>query len=303
MENLAIVIFTVFMSATIISILLFIVGLIKKDFKFKPKKRIIGICIVGFFVSVFFYGAVETPETKAGIEAKNKIEEEQKAIEKAKKEEKEALEKADKEALKLKEEEDKLAKEKAKEEENKAKEKDKADKEALAKKEQEELEKKKKEDLAKKEQEKLENNKKEESNNKTEEKTTQSKRNWEVAINDTKKALTNKEYYSYVDGIQIDIDEEKKQISMCAALYDSVDPKIALDFADTMIRRFNTEVKFIDNSIKSATKEYFGGLYDEYSLTIGVAPLSKSTEIKEWFVYDSFSKGNIRQLKLQKKYR
>ncbi|MEG0181780.1 MAG: hypothetical protein RR657_07800, partial [Peptostreptococcaceae bacterium] len=139
MENLAIVIFTVFMSATIISILLFIVGLIKKDFKFKPKKRIIGICIVGFFVSVFFYGAVETPETKAGIEAKNKIEEEQKAIEKAKKEEKEALEKADKEALKLKEEEDKLAKEKAKEEENKAKEKDKADKEALYKKEQEEL--------------------------------------------------------------------------------------------------------------------------------------------------------------------
>lgn len=273
MENLAILIFTIFMIATMVSLVFFIIGIIKKDFKLKPSKKIIIICILGFIGSTILYGVVQTPETKIRIAENNKAKAEQKALEKAEKEREKAekekqkeLEKAERE--KQKEEAEKLAEELVKEESVKE--------EAIVN-------------------EVTTINKKEPSENEKKDFNV----DWEKCIQETKEELTNSEFFSYVKDIYIEVKED--EIKFTAALADSTSDSIALDFADTLIRRFNLTAKAQDNAIKSSTKDYLGGLYDKYNIVIAIAPLSKVSNQKEWYVYDAISKGMHRQPRLKKK--
>ncbi|APQ97525.1 hypothetical protein [Clostridium botulinum] len=121
---------------------------------------------------------------------------------------------------------------------------------------------------------------------------------WTRCIEDTKKELTNKEHFSYVKDIYIKVEDNK--IIFTAALGDATNDKVALDFADTMIRRFNANAQLQDSSIKSGEKNYLGGLYDIYDISVGVAPLSKTKNQKDWYVFDAISKGVQREPKLQK---
>lgn len=123
---------------------------------------------------------------------------------------------------------------------------------------------------------------------------------WETVVEETKAELTNPEYFDYVKDLYIKVDESKKQITFTAALGDSTSNDIALDFADTLLRRFNSNAQLQDNSIKGGSKDYLGGIYDEYSISIGIAPLSKTDDTKSWYVYDMISKGVQRAPKLQK---
>ncbi|BDR67200.1 hypothetical protein K144312032_14280 [Clostridium tetani] len=121
---------------------------------------------------------------------------------------------------------------------------------------------------------------------------------WEKCIEDTKKELTNKEYFDYVKDVYIKV--EDKRITFTAALADATNDKVALDFADTMLRRFNANAQLQDSSIKGGEKNYLGGLYDTYNISIGIAPLSKTNSQKDWYVFDAISKGVQREPKLQK---
>lgn len=129
---------------------------------------------------------------------------------------------------------------------------------------------------------------------------------WEKCISDTKTELMNKEYFSYVKDIDFSVNADEKMITMTAALGDSTSPSVALEFADTMIRRFGANAQMQKSSSKAAGKDYYGGIYDEYSIKIGVAPFSKvSASTKEWFVYGVVTRGmHTKQAPtLQKKYR
>lgn len=100
MEGLALILFFLTLIGIIANIILIIYSIIKKDFKYRPKK--LSIVLVGFIVvfigSTIFYGAVQTPESKAKYEANQKVKEE--------KGQKELLEKEQKaDEAKLKEEE------------------------------------------------------------------------------------------------------------------------------------------------------------------------------------------------------
>lgn len=121
---------------------------------------------------------------------------------------------------------------------------------------------------------------------------------WEKCIEDTKKELTNQENFSFVKDIYIKVEDNK--IIFTAVLADATNENTALDFADTMLRRFNANAQLQDSSIKSGSKEYLGGLYDSYNITIGVAPLSKVKNQKDWYISDAISKGVQREPKLQK---
>lgn len=81
MEGLAIVLFYITLIGVIASIGLIIYSLIKKDFKYRPKKLaiVLGIFIVAFIGSTIFYGTVQSPESKAKYEASQKAKEEERA--------------------------------------------------------------------------------------------------------------------------------------------------------------------------------------------------------------------------------
>lgn len=121
---------------------------------------------------------------------------------------------------------------------------------------------------------------------------------WEKCINDTKAEFTNSNQYSYLKDIYIEVSDDK--ITFTAALTDSTDSDIALDFADSIIRRFNANAQLQDSSIKSSGKDYLGGLYDDFSISIGIAPLSKAKDSSEWYVHDVIGKGVHKEPKLQK---
>ena len=101
--------------------------------------------------------------------------------------------------------------------------------------------------------------------------------------------------------IGIFINEEEKEITFSASLDDATDPAVALDFADTLIRRFNLSARAQDSTIKSGEKDYYGGIYDTYSIMIGIAPYSKTDDYKEWFIYDAVAVGAHTKIKLQSK--
>lgn len=126
---------------------------------------------------------------------------------------------------------------------------------------------------------------------------------WESCIDDVKKELTDPEFFSYVNDIGVFVDQEEEKITLTAALDDSTDPSIALEFADTFIRRLNATAMLQNSYIKSASKDYYGGLYDIYSVLIGIAPISQTSDDSQWFVYDAVAKGAHTKIKLQKQYR
>ena len=123
----------------------------------------------------------------------------------------------------------------------------------------------------------------------------------ETCIEETKEGLTNPEFFSYVKEIGIFIDKEDKQITFTASLDDVTDPAAALDFADTLMWRFNLSTHTQDSTIKTAEKDYYGGIYDTYNIMIGISSYSKTDDYKEWFVYDSIAVGIHTKIKLQRK--
>lgn len=121
---------------------------------------------------------------------------------------------------------------------------------------------------------------------------------WSKCIEDTKKELTNQDNFDFVKDVYIKVEDNK--ITFTAALADATNDKVALDFADTMLRRFNANAQLQDSSIKGGEKNYLGGLYDTYDISIGIAPLSKTKNQKDWYISDAISKGVQREPKLQK---
>lgn len=80
MEGLAIVLFYITLVGVIVNIGLIIYSIIKKDFKYRPKKlgRVLIVFIVAFIGSTIFYGTVQSPESKEKYEASQKAKEEEK---------------------------------------------------------------------------------------------------------------------------------------------------------------------------------------------------------------------------------
>ena len=123
---------------------------------------------------------------------------------------------------------------------------------------------------------------------------------WDKCIADLKAGLPLSPDYTFVNDYHIEVDQTDKRITITAVVGDATAPEEALDFADTVVRQLNLYAKMQDGSIKPSTKDFYGGIYEEYSLLVGVAPASKATseQIDEWFVFDSISLG-IGKLELQ----
>lgn len=124
---------------------------------------------------------------------------------------------------------------------------------------------------------------------------------WEKCIADTKASITDPAYFDYVKDVYIAVDTDAQQITLTAAVVDGTDPEVALEYADTMVRQFNLFAQIQDSKIRSASKDYYGGLYDYFSALVGVAPLSQIKETKQWYVYDAIAKGANTKLNLTKK--
>ena len=120
-------------------------------------------------------------------------------------------------------------------------------------------------------------------------------------ISDLKENLPLEPDYTFVRDYSISMNDDD-QIVITAVVDDATDPAIALDFADTLVRQLNLYAQMQDSSIESASKDFYGGLYERYSALVGVAPASKIDDTDSWFVHDGIVGGKV-MLKLNKAYR
>ena len=119
-------------------------------------------------------------------------------------------------------------------------------------------------------------------------------------ISDLKENLPLDPDYTFVQDYSISMKDD--QITITAVVDDSTDPTVALDFADTLVRQLNLYAQMQDSSIESASKDFYGGLYERYDALVGVAPASQTDNPDKWFVYDGIVGGKV-MLKLNKAYR
>lgn len=140
----------------------------------------------------------------------------------------------------------------------------------------------------------------------TEEKTTseESKElniDWNKCIDDLKSGLSLDPDYTFVRDYDIQFKDD--QITITAAVDDATSPEDALNFADTLVRQLNLYANQQDKNVKLGNKDYYGGIYDNYNALVGVAPIGKTDDSSEWFVYDAITSGKGPKLNLTKKYR
>lgn len=109
---------------------------------------------------------------------------------------------------------------------------------------------------------------------------------------------------SYLNDVAVSLGDDG-YIQITAVLDDSTAPAEALDYADTLLRRLSALAQVQDSSIASGSVDSFGGLYDSYGVQIGIAPQSKTSDSKQWFVFDAIAPGvqTQHELQLQKAYR
>lgn len=127
---------------------------------------------------------------------------------------------------------------------------------------------------------------------------------WDKCLDDAKQSITGSSY-PYVKDLTVQVDESKKLMTFTAVFDDSTDPQKALEYADTMLRQYNTFASQQDSTISIGSKESYGGLYDSYKVMIGIAPYSQIDNQSKWFVYDSIGKGvqTKHTIELEKPYR
>lgn len=121
MESLALILFYISLIGILVSIGLIIYNVIKKEFKHKKKKLLLTLVafVILFIGSTIFYGAVQSPESKAEYEASQKA--------KAKEEAKKELAEKEKKAEEEKQKQEQATQEEKNEQEVKAKEEEKTD--------------------------------------------------------------------------------------------------------------------------------------------------------------------------------
>ena len=107
------------------------------------------------------------------------------------------------------------------------------------------------------------------------------------AVGDTIAEFKNPQNYPLVKDVSIKVDQDKKEVTMALVVNPATNKKAALDMADTLIRRYASNVVIHDSSFTMPTKDSYGSLFDTYNILIGVAPAQYVGDRSKW-LYDQY---------------
>lgn len=124
---------------------------------------------------------------------------------------------------------------------------------------------------------------------KTEQPVAESNIDWSKAIEATKKDIMQQE--KLVSDVFIEVNQEKKSIDICLACNNAINQAAAAEAADTAVRRLSANAQMQDSSIKSGGKDYWGGIWDTYTLSISVAKNIDAEKRSNWLIDDIVQPG------------
>lgn len=126
--------------------------------------------------------------------------------------------------------------------------------------------------------------------------------NWDQCRDDLVSELVSDDY-PYIQDVYLGVDDETRRITLTATLDDATAPDVALDLADTMIRRTCALANMQDSDVTMPGADTYGGLFDIYDCMIGIAPMSQVNNSDQWFVYDAIARGTNQKPELTAAYR
>lgn len=119
---------------------------------------------------------------------------------------------------------------------------------------------------------------------KTEQKATEKKPiKFDKAIADATAELKNKEFHKFTRDVFIKVDEKEKTVVLMAVMEGGLKKWVAMEFADTMIRRFSSFVVMYNDGVTGPTNDNYGSLFDEYKIQVGVAPVGQTENPDNWY--------------------
>lgn len=93
--------------------------------------------------------------------------------------------------------------------------------------------------------------------------------------------------YYYVEDYNLEFKD--KDITITAVVSDGTSSSNAMEFADTLLRQLNMYASYQDGSISLGNSDGYGGLYDHYSASVGIAHRSKVNSNSEWVIHDAIT--------------
>ena len=93
---------------------------------------------------------------------------------------------------------------------------------------------------------------------------------FDKAIDKVTEELKDKQNFPYTKDVHFEVNNEKKEVVMTAIMNNGLKKWVAMEFADTMIRRFSFWAAFYNNTLKGPDKDSYGSLFDEYGIFIVV---------------------------------
>ena len=101
------------------------------------------------------------------------------------------------------------------------------------------------------------------------------------------------------------VDDKEKRINMYIVVNAAIKPELTLEIADTAIRRFGCNAQLHGYKVNDGpAKDYYGPLFDEYKIFIGVANNFTVDDDKKWYIAHVITNGmhTKQKPKLQKMY-
>mgnify|MGYP000873231487 FL=1 len=111
------------------------------------------------------------------------------------------------------------------------------------------------------------------------------------AILETVQEMKDKRYHPMVADAYIEVDYNKKLVTMTVVVNPTTDKSAALDLADTMIRRFSSNVLTHDSSFTAPSGNSYGSLFDEYDIAIAIAQVQHKDNRSKWLYDQYITKG------------
>lgn len=111
------------------------------------------------------------------------------------------------------------------------------------------------------------------------------------AIPETVQEMKDKRYHPMVVDAYIEVDYNKKLVTMTMVVNPTTDKSAALELADTMIRRFSSNVLTHDSSFTAPSGNSYGSLFDEYDIAIAIAQVQHKDNRSKWLYDQYITKG------------
>lgn len=115
---------------------------------------------------------------------------------------------------------------------------------------------------------------------------------WEQGIADVDNVLRNANYYPDMTDVSVLVDTELNEITIVISVKDDMDKETAVDYAQRALEDTNNALADQDFSIaKGEEGVTYGGLYERYAVSIGVAPESTVEDESTWLVDERLEMG------------